>query len=499
MVHAPPLPIALGELLAGKYRVDSVLGRGGMGVVLAATHLQLEQRVAIKFLADPGERASLPEMRERFAREARAASKIRSEHVARVLDVGTLDCGTPYTVMEYLAGEDLGKTLRSRGALPVAEAVGYVLQACEALAEAHAAGIVHRDLKPANVFLARRADGSLAVKLLDFGISKVLAPGAHGAITNRTSMLGSPVYMPPEQIRCARDVDARGDLWSVGATLFELIAGRPPFRAETLPELCVRILEEQAPALELFAPDAPRGLGDVVQRCLAKEPAARFANVAELAAALEPFGPVEARLSVERVARILSAEAWAEPAPQASSDSETLRLQDAATMKPRVEAIFVAKSQGERPPEETPSWGETAHSVASSSPPEVRRASRRGAALALGGFAAVVGIAVGAMVLRTPDSPRAALVAAPRAPSAEPAPSAPLPLRLVSTPTEPVAATTVPAALRSGGGSPRAAVVSHRRKAAPSPAAPPPVAPPPAEKPTERPASLGTAGFGDRK
>jgi eukaryotic-like serine/threonine-protein kinase len=327
MVHFS-LPVEPGDLVADKYRIELVLGRGGMGVVFAATHIQLEQRVAIKFLV---EGASLPEMRERFAREARAASKIRSEHVARVLDVGALEGGTPYTVMEYLAGEDLSKALRSRGALPVAEAVGYVLQACEALAEAHVAGIVHRDIKPANMFLAQRADGSIALKLLDFGISKVTTPGAHGVVTQGTAVMGSPTYMPPEQLRSARDVDARGDLWSLGATLFELVAGRPPFRGETLTELCARIIESPAPDLESFLPDAPPGLTAVLHRCLAKDPANRFANVAEVAAALEPFGPIDARVSVERAARVLGAAAAKRPS--APIDSGTHRLQDAETMR----------------------------------------------------------------------------------------------------------------------------------------------------------------------
>ncbi len=343
------LPIAPGQILSGKYRIESVLGRGGMGVVLAATHLQLEQRVAIKFLVEGG---SDPQMRERFAREARAASKIRSEHVARVLDVGALDSGVPYTVMEYLAGDDLAKTIRDRGALPVAEAVGYVLEACEALAEAHVAGIVHRDLKPANMFLARRADGSVAVKLLDFGISKAETRGADGAITSGATILGSPTYMPPEQIRSARNVDARGDLWSLGATLFELLVGWPPFRADTLPELCVRILEEPAPELATFVPGAPPGLGAALRRCLAKDPAARFATVAELAEALEPFARAESRVSVERVARVMGAvrPPGVDAARAGASDQEMHRLQDANTMRSN-DGVIARSVQPSREPE----------------------------------------------------------------------------------------------------------------------------------------------------
>src|SRR3954465_531507 len=159
-----------GQILAGKFRIERVLGQGGMGVVVAATHLQLDQRVALKFLLP--EALSNPEAVERFAREARAAVKIKSEHVARVADVGTLESGAPYMVMEYLEGSDLATWLQQRGKLPVEQAIEFVLQACEAIAEAHALGIVHRDLKPANLFVIQRADGVLAVKVLDFGISK---------------------------------------------------------------------------------------------------------------------------------------------------------------------------------------------------------------------------------------------------------------------------------------------------------------------------------------
>jgi hypothetical protein len=480
MVH-PTLPIAPGEILAGKYRVESVLGRGGMGIVYAATHVQLEQRVAIKVLVEGD---SDPEMRERFAREARAASKIRSEHVARVLDVGALDSGIPYTVMEYLAGQDLARTLRDRGVLPVTEAVGYVLQACEALAEAHVAGIVHRDLKPANVFLARRADGSIVVKLLDFGISKLVAQGANGVITNGTTVFGSPAYMPPEQLRSARDVDARGDVWSLGATLFELIAGRPPFRADTLPELCVRILEEPAPELVRLVPDAPPGLSALLQRCLAKERAARVASVAELTAALEPFGPAEGRVSVERVARILGQLGSA----PAACDPETAALQDAATVKPRQ----VAVSSGSR-----------------RQPAEKRSSGRLTAA----GVAFVV-VALGFAALRVSAAPHAnaapalALDALDHAPPTSPpamapphdespiASSAPPPMLVTSG--APSRAAAPPRKVPNAAHAPLAGSERTRRTDAPSPA---PVASnttraTPAE--SEAPRS-GTEGFGDRK
>ena len=196
----PPPPVAIGELVANKYRVERVLGRGGMGVVVAALHEQLAQRVAIKMLLPEAEAS--PNALARFTREARAAATIRGEHVARVLDVGELPGGAPYIVMEYLEGRDLAQTLTDRGTLPPEEAVSYVLQACEAIAEAHAAGIVHRDLKPSNIFVTTGPDGSPLVKVLDFGISKALLSGsAEGQLTTTSSFVGSPIYSPPSPFR----------------------------------------------------------------------------------------------------------------------------------------------------------------------------------------------------------------------------------------------------------------------------------------------------------
>src|SRR5687768_2291671 len=203
-----PTGVREGDILVGKYRVERVLGLGGMGVVVAAQHLGLDQRVAIKFLFP--EAFSHPEALLRFDREARAAAKIKSEHVARVTDVGTLENGAPYMVMEYLEGEDLAEYLRREGALRVEEAVQLVLQACEAIDEAHKLGIVHRDLKPANLFCIQKADGSRTIKVLDFGISKLThsVPATRGmAMTGASAMMGSPLYMSPEQMRSPRTVD----------------------------------------------------------------------------------------------------------------------------------------------------------------------------------------------------------------------------------------------------------------------------------------------------
>jgi len=213
-------PFATGDVVAGKYRVDRPLGAGGMGVVVAATHVELDRPVAIKVLLSGA--AKDPDVVARFSREARAAAKIRSEHVARVLDVGLLPSGLPFMVMEYLEGEDLAWRLTQQACLPLPEIAQYVLEACEALAEAHAAGIIHRDLKPANLFLATRPDRSRIVKLLDFGISKSPV-GAAGAVTSTQAVMGSPVYMSPEQLVSAKNVDARSDVWSLGVVLYEAV------------------------------------------------------------------------------------------------------------------------------------------------------------------------------------------------------------------------------------------------------------------------------------
>jgi serine/threonine-protein kinase len=291
-----------GDLIAGKYRIDQVLGEGGMGVVFSAVHEQLEQRVALKFLLP--KLATNAEILARFVREARAAVKITSEHVARVLDVGAHE-GTPYMVMELLEGEDMAQVLARRGPLPVDESVGYVLQACEAIAEAHSIGIVHRDLKPANLFLARRPTGRPIIKVLDFGISKGAAGTADALITATSAMMGSPGYMSPEQLVAAATADVRADVWSLGVVLHELLTRRLPFGGETMPEMVAGILQKPNEPMAATRVDVPPALQAVVDRCLQKERENRFSNIADLARALAPFGPTSGRLSVERIEHVL--------------------------------------------------------------------------------------------------------------------------------------------------------------------------------------------------
>jgi tRNA A-37 threonylcarbamoyl transferase component Bud32 len=300
-----------GEVLAGKLRVERLLGQGGMGYVLQAMHMHLDRRVAVKLLLP--QIAANAQAVTRFMREARAAASITSEHVVRVLDVSALDDGTPMLVMEYLDGQNLGELVRSRGPLPVEDAVDYVLQASEALAEAHAAGMVHRDLKPENLFLTRRADGSPLVKVLDFGISK-LRPreGTSGdARTGTSALMGSPLYMSPEQLESARDVDARSDQWALGVVLFELVAGAPPFDGETLPQVVAAIMGRAAPRLRERRPDAPVLLDAVVARCLSKPPGDRYPSIAAMARALAGVAPQRSQGSIQRIERILGAHAGA--------------------------------------------------------------------------------------------------------------------------------------------------------------------------------------------
>jgi eukaryotic-like serine/threonine-protein kinase len=297
------IPFAVGDVIADKYEVVGLLGTGGMGYVISARHTELGEMMALKFLRP--EALAHAELVERFAREARAAAKIRSEHVANVFDVGTLSDGTPFIVMEYLAGKDLADHLYQEGPLPISVAVEYVMQACEALAAAHAHGIVHRDIKPENLFLTQQAQGMHTIKVLDFGISKIALPRGKRDLVRTQMALGSPVYMSPEQIRRSDQVDARSDIWAIGCVLFELLTGVTAFDEPSLLELSAAILEREPVPLQTLCPDASEELEIIVLRCLAKNPDERYQNVAELAAALYPFGPRRARISAERCYHML--------------------------------------------------------------------------------------------------------------------------------------------------------------------------------------------------
>ncbi len=296
----PGVP-APGEILADKYRVERVLGRGGMGVVLAAEHLALRQPVALKLLL-PSCMQSTSSV-ERFLREARAAASLQGRHVVRVLDAGLLDAGTPYLVMERLTGLDLREVLRRRGHLPVAEAVDLVLQACEAIAEAHARGIIHRDLKPANLFLAKDERGAALIKVLDFGLSKCTADDETWSLTSPNVIAGSIPYMAPEQALSLKWADARADIWALGVILYELITGHRPFEAGRTPESLLMGLESPPAAVSAWGIDVPAGIESAILRCLEKDRGLRPQTIAELAQAIEPFGTPVARECAERILR----------------------------------------------------------------------------------------------------------------------------------------------------------------------------------------------------
>jgi serine/threonine-protein kinase len=470
-------PVQPGDLLADKYRVERVLGQGGMGVVVAATHEQLGQKVALKFLLP--EAASGGEAVARFLREAKATVRLKSEHVARVLDVGTLPTGSPYIVMEYLDGRDLHAVIKEMGQLPLDLTIEYLMQTCEALAEAHLHGIVHRDLKPANLFLTTLPDGGPCIKVLDFGISKITADADAPAMTRTSAVLGTPYYMSPEQLRSSRAVDARADLWSLGVILYELLTGQPAFPGETLPELCAAILTDPVRPLSELRPDLPAALDAVAARCLEKDPNARYQDIAQLAGALAPFHPGGAALA-SRIARISQRESRSNPAM-------SIRLSDPAAATMAAEAprttgpLALSAALAARP---------SAEPSATPASPAASRGSRAPLLVAL---AAVVlaGVSALAISLRSPAT--SAIEGGPALASG--AASA---VSVASATSEQPAASAAPAAST---GSPSTAMAS----ASAAPATPPATTPAsgartaPTGRPKPRPVGGGGVDFGSRK
>jgi serine/threonine-protein kinase len=296
-----------GATIAEKYVVERLVGEGGLGVVVAAKHVQLDQTVAIKYLRPRA--LGSKGIAERFLREARLAAKMRSEHVVHVYDVGTMPDGAPFMVMELLSGIDLGRQLTSQGPLTLERTVDYVLQACEALAEAHMAGIVHRDIKPDNLFVATTAGGKSVLKILDFGISKMSAKrstsGELRDLTEAGDKFGTPVYMSPEQLLASGNVDARADVWAMGVVFFELLTGQLPFDGDSLPELCTAILNKPPVPLSQLRSNSPEVIQTVIARCLEKDPANRFQNVAELAQELSPFVQQTGQERIDQIVRIV--------------------------------------------------------------------------------------------------------------------------------------------------------------------------------------------------
>lgn len=277
-----------GTILLGKYRVEKELGRGAMGYVVAARHEHLGELFAIKLMLP--EVLEIPGTAERFLRETRACARIKSEHVVRVTDSGEYDGGVPFMVMEYLTGEDLQSILDKRRVFPMHEAISYILQACDAIAEAHSLGIVHRDLKPSNLFLAERPNGKPCVKVLDFGISKDLENRSTGAskLTATGSVVGTPSYMSPEQMQ-AQATDARSDIWSIGVILYEFVTGQLPFPGQSYATIAGKVLYEEPVAPRVLRGGMPSEFDAIVLRCLEKSPEKRFHSVKELTEALRPL------------------------------------------------------------------------------------------------------------------------------------------------------------------------------------------------------------------
>lgn len=466
-------PVQAGDMVAGKYRVDRVIGRGGMGVVVAATHLQLEQQVALKFMLPEvlGDREAV----ERFHREARAAARLKSEHVARIIDVGVLESGPLYIVMEYLDGTDLASVVSRVGSLPVAQIADYIVQALDALAEAHVVGIVHRDLKPGNLFLSRRADGSALVKVLDFGISKAGPTVADTALTRTQAVIGSPVYMSPEHMRASRMVDARSDIWSLGVILYELASGRVPFNADAFSTLVLQVAMDPPPPLasSLSIPD---GFESVVCRCLEKDPARRFQNVAELAVALAPFAPTSAWTTVERIRNLIGRQMAPAPA------SPPVRVSAAPATPPPTPAHTTPL-----PPSYTPSPSSSQPGASWQTGARARR-SRRTAGIVAVVF--VIAAAVGALLAALQgggedDDGAGSPVATPPTEPAQGAGKGP-PSSPVQVATPPAAPPTVaPPAVRQGAGA-ESAPADAAPEAAPAERAPE-SAPTDAPKSTRRP------------
>ena len=322
-------------MIGGKYRIERLLGRGGMGTVYAATHVHLNTQVALKFL-NPNFLDNA-QVVERFMREAHATARLNSEHVCRVMDVDR--DGTPFIVMEMLDGTDLSRLIRSRGPLGHETAADYVAQACAGLAEAHAAKIVHRDLKPGNLFLARRGDGSQLVKVLDFGVAKSQAQQDF-SLTQTANVVGSPGYMSPEQLRSSKVVDVRTDVWALGVILYELVVGRQPFRAEAITDLALMITLDPTPPLL----GVPPKYAAIVNRCLEKSPDKRYPDVMSLAAALVEFVPRSQM--VDSVSRMLE-----RSAPNAMSPTARLPIaRPYYETAPRPTADFQATLRDSMPP-----------------------------------------------------------------------------------------------------------------------------------------------------
>jgi serine/threonine-protein kinase len=291
----------VGETIDGKYEVLELLGEGGMGAVAKARHLIRRVPVALKFIAPHV--LAMPGALERFLNEAAVASQIATDHVAHALDVGRLPNGAPYLVLEFMDGRDLAAVVAENpSGVPVARAVHFLLQILRALQVAHDAGVIHRDLKPANCFVVKKEGDPDFVKVLDFGISKLKAPGTP-SITQTGSALGTPLYMSPEQARSPKNVDARSDLWSAGTILYELLTGRTPYLSESgeVTEVIIKLFTQEPTPIRELRPELDPALAQIVHKALAHEREGRFSSATEMAEALAPFADARSAHVLERI------------------------------------------------------------------------------------------------------------------------------------------------------------------------------------------------------
>ena len=420
-VPPPPPPVRPGDVVAGKYVVDREIAAGGMGLVFSARHVELDQAVALKFM-----RAELRGQisTSRFTLEARATAKLRSAHVARVFDVGVLEDGTPYMVMELLEGIDLERLIEDRGRLSPEIAAELVTQACEAVAEAHNAGIIHRDLKPANLFLTKTPQGAPFVKVLDFGISKATIDAPTRA-TAAGTIMGSPPYMSPETLKSSRNANVQSDVWALGVILYELATGRLPFDGEGVGDIALKVHHDEPVWPAVLDPTIAKEYDDIVRSCLQKDPSKRFSSAIELRDALVAFstsrGTGAMTLSLRTTSPRIVVVDDPEPAPPTPRTAERLH-------KARSSTTMVPTKQP-------------------SDPPRRPSPSRRVLVSAVGVGAAIAAAAVLLATTRTPvpraaassaEGSPAAITAHASVPAATPSP--------VQGPADPIVAGPIPAA-----------------------------------------------------
>ena len=401
-----PDPDPLLEQEIDKYRVVKLIGRGGMGSVYEALNTRIQKRVALKFIES--RLAKNPEVVARFHREALAASAIDSPHIVQIFDSGVTGDGTPYIVMELLPGQDLGRHLRAIGRLELGAALHVVAQILKALGRAHAAGIVHRDLKPDNVFLVEREGDASAVKLLDFGVSKIASREGVPleTLTQQGTVVGTPHYMSPEQAQALPDVDRRTDIYSVGAILYECLAGRPPHVGRSYEQVIVHICTRDVEDVRIAAPEVPEAVSAVIAHSLARDRDQRYASAAEFLDALVQATPEELR---DKYLKPLLGLDKISLRPASSSSSNRKRITDPALTP--TEQVAVTTPVGRARDGMVDGLAET---VRAQSSPGVRSAEpatlpaaglkpRLSPTVALIGAAALAGAVVLFVVLRDPS------------------------------------------------------------------------------------------------